>query len=224
MIRIRRSDERGRTHLEWLDSRHTFSFGNYRDPAFMSYRALQAINDDRVAPGGGFAKHPHRDVEILTWVVEGGLEHEDSIGNASVIGPGELQRMTAGTGIMHSEFNHSRTEPVHFLQIWILPEREDLEPGYEQRPADAFGLVASRDGRDGSLTVHQDADVYAGALVTEFVHDLRPGRHAWIQVATGEITVNGQSLGPGDGAAVADESRLRLHADGEARVVLFDLA
>ena len=191
----------------------------------MGYRALRVLNDDRVAPGGGFPTHPHRDMEILTWVVEGGLKHEDSLGNASVIGPGELQRMTAGAGVTHSEFNHSPTEPVHFLQIWIVPERTGLEPGYEQRSAHgAFRLVASRDGRDGSLTVHQDVDVYAGTLAPEFVHDLRPGRHAWIQVATGEATVNDQLLQEGDGAAVADESRLLLRTDGPARGLLFDLA
>ena len=225
MIRIRRSEERGRTRLEWLDSRHTFSFGNYRDPAFVDYRALRVLNDDRVAPGGGFPTHPHREMEILTWVVEGGLEHKDSLGNTSVIGTGELQRMTAGTGILHSEFNPSQTEPVHFLQIWIVPERDDLEPGYEQRSVHgAFRLVASRDGRDGSLTVHQDVDLYAGTPAPGFVHDLRPGRHAWIHVANGEVTVNDRRLGEGDGAALTDEPRLRLHTDGPARVLLLDLA
>jgi redox-sensitive bicupin YhaK (pirin superfamily) len=225
MIRIRRSEERGRTRLDWLDSRHTFSFGSFVDPAWTSYRALRVLNDDRVAPGGGFPKHPHRDMEILTWVIEGGLEHADSMGNASVIGPGELQRMTAGTGVEHSEFNHSPSEPVHFLQIWIVPERTGLEPGYEQRAAHgAFRLVASRDGRDESLVVRQDAELYAGALPLETVHDLRPGRHAWIQVATGQVTVNGHLLEEGDGAAVTDESRLLLHTDAPAQALLFDLA
>ncbi|MHC4161712.1 MAG: pirin family protein [Planctomycetota bacterium] len=224
MIRIRRSEERGRTRLEWLDSRHTFSFGHFLDPAFMGYRVLRVLNDDRVGPGGGFPTHPHRDMEILTWVVEGGLEHEDSMGNASVIGPGELQRMTAGSGVTHSELNHSPTEPVHFLQIWIVPERTGLEPGHEQRSAHgAFRLIASRDGRDGSLTVHQDVDVYAGTLAPELVHHLRPGRHAWIQVATGEVTVNDHLLKEGDGAAVADEPRLLLRTDGPTQGLLFDL-
>lgn len=225
MIRIRRSDERGRTRLEWLDSRHTFSFGNYFDPAHMSYRALRVLNDDRVAPGGGFPTHPHREMEILTWVVDGALRHEDSTGNASVLGAGELQRMTAGTGITHSEFNPSREDPAHFLQIWIVPERPGLEPGYEQRTAGgAFALVAARDGRDGSMIVHQDVDVYAGTLAPELAHALRPGRHAWFQVATGEAVVNGHVLKEGDGAAVAEESELLLRADGACRAVLFDLA
>jgi redox-sensitive bicupin YhaK (pirin superfamily) len=225
MIRTRRSEERGRTRLEWLDSRHTFSFGSYLDTAFMGYRALRVLNDDRVAPAGGFPTHPHREMEILTWVVEGVLQHEDSMGNASVLEAGELQRMTAGTGITHSEFNPSRTEFAHFLQIWIVPERSGLEPGYEQRGAHgAFGLVASRDGRDGSLTVHQDVDVYAGLLAPESTYRLRPGRHAWLQVATGEITVNGERLKEGDGAAVADEAQLLLRAEDAARGLLFDLA
>jgi redox-sensitive bicupin YhaK (pirin superfamily) len=224
MIRIRRSEDRGRTRLEWLDSRHTFSFGHFMDAAFMGYRTLRVLNDDRVAPGGGFPTHPHREMEILTWVVDGALEHADSMGNASVIGPGELQRMTAGTGITHSEFNPSRTEPAHFLQIWIVPERPGLEPGYEQRAADgAFGLVASRDGRDDSLSVQQDVDVYAGTLAPEVVHDVRAERHTWIQIATGEATVNGRLLREGDGAAIVDEPHLRIRADGVTRALLFDL-
>lgn len=225
MIRIRRSEERGRTHLEWLDSRHTFSFGTYFDPAHTSHRALRVLNDDRVAPGGGFPTHPHREMEILTWVVAGALEHRDSMGNASVLGAGELQRMTAGTGITHSEFNPSSTEPAHFLQIWIAPDRAGLAPSYEQRAAGgAFGLVASRDGRDGSMVVHQDVEVYAGTLAPEHGHALRPGRHAWFQVATGAVSLNGQVLKEGDGAAVAEEERLLLRAQGAARGLLFDLA
>ncbi|MHC4971981.1 MAG: pirin family protein [Planctomycetota bacterium] len=225
MIRIRKSEERGHTRLGWLDSRHTFSFGHYLDPAFMSFRTLRVLNDDRVAPGSGFPTHPHREMEILTWVIDGALAHKDSMGNASVLEAGELQRMTAGTGITHSEFNHSATEPAHFLQIWIVPERAGLEPGYEQRSAHgAFGLVASRDGRDDSLTVHQDVDVYAGAPAPEFVHELRPGRHAWLQIATGEATVNGDLLKEGDGAAVTDEAQLVIRTTSGARGLLFDLS
>ena len=225
MIRLRPAGERGRTDWGWLDSRHTFSFGEYLDSKHVGFGALRVINDDRVAPGGGFATHGHRDMEILSYVLEGGLEHKDSMGTGSVIRPGEIQFMRAGTGVTHSEHNHSRTEPVHFLQIWIVPERDDLEPGYEQRSVHgAFRLVASRDGRDGSLTVHQDVDLYAGTPAPGFVHDLRPGRHAWIHVANGEVTVNDRRLGEGDGAALTDEPRLRLHTDGPARVLLLDLA
>ena len=232
MIRVRSADERGQTALDWLDSRHSFSFNDYYDPAHMGFRTLRVINDDKVAPGAGFGRHPHRDMEILTYVICGALEHRDSLGSGEVLRPGEVQRMTAGTGIAHSEFNPSPTEPVHLLQIWLLPERRGLTPGYEQKPfpeAERRGrwrLVASRDGRDGSVTIHQDADVYATLLEPgESVrHELRPGRHAWVQVARGSAALNGRPLGAGDGAAVSDESALTVAATEPAELLLFDLA
>jgi quercetin 2,3-dioxygenase len=232
MIRIRPARRRGQTALGWLDSRHTFSFGDYYDPEHMGFRSLRVLNDDRVAPGGGFGTHPHRDMEIVTYVLGGALAHRDSLGTGSVIKAGDVQRMTAGTGIRHSEFNASADEPVHFLQIWLLPERRGLAPGYEQRTvpeAEKRGrlrLVASHDGRDGSLTIHQDADVYAAVLDPgeRASHRLRPGRHAWVQVARGSVTLNGQPLRAGDGAAVSDETSLDLAGTEPAEVLLFDLA
>jgi hypothetical protein len=232
MISIRRAEDRGRTRLPWLDSRHTFSFGDYQDPAHMGFRSLRVINDDRVAPGQGFATHSHRDMEIVTWVLDGALEHRDSLGNGSVIHPGDLQRMSAGTGITHSEFNPSSTDPVHFLQIWLLPARLGLHPGYEQRafaPAPRQGrlqLVAAPDGREGAVTVHQDVDVLAGILAPgdEVEHVLRPGRQAWVHVATGGIRANDRELRAGDGAAVSGEATLRIAGIAEAEVLVFDLA
>jgi redox-sensitive bicupin YhaK (pirin superfamily) len=230
MINIRRAGERGHTQLSWLDSHHTFSFGEYHDPAHMGFGTLRVINDDRVAPGQGFGTHPHRDMEIITYVLEGALEHRDSLGTGSVIRPGEVQRMSAGTGIRHSEFNASKGETVHFLQIWILPEKSGLPPSYEQRalPSPARGglaLAASRDGRDGSVTVHQDVAVYAGQLdgkssVTQPV----AGRRAWVHVARGALSLNGHALSEGDGAAISDEQQLVLQPDGAAEVLVFDLA
>ena len=231
MIQIRRAAERGQTQLPWLDSRHTFSFGDYHDPEHMGFRALRVINDDRVAPGQGFGTHPHRDMEIITYVLDGALEHRDSLGNGSVIRPGEVQRMSAGTGIRHSEVNASQQQPVHFLQIWILPEVAGLPPSYEQRalPPAAHGglaLAASPDGRDVSVTVHQDVTLYAAQLAARqsATHRLAAGRHAWMQVARGSVTLNGQTLADGDGAAVSDEPQLVLAADGPAEILLFDLA
>jgi redox-sensitive bicupin YhaK (pirin superfamily) len=233
MIRLRPADERGRTRLGWLDSRHTFSFGDYRDPRHMGYRSLRVINDDRVAPAAGFGTHPHRDMEIVTCVLAGALEHRDSLGTGSVIRPGEVQRMSAGTGIRHSEYNPSRSEPAHFLQIWIEPAEEGLAPEYEQKAfpdAERRGrlrLVASPDGRDGSVRVHQDAELYAAVLGPgeRVSHPLRPGRGAWVQVARGAAVLNGRPLQAGDGAAVEGEAALDLAAaDGEAEVLLFDLA
>ena len=231
MIEIRRSAERGRTRLPWLDSHHTFSFGQYYDPDHMGFRALRVINDDRVDPGQGFATHPHRDMEIITYVLDGGLEHRDSLGNGSVIRPGEVQRMSAGTGIRHSEFNASREDPVHFLQIWIEPGQYGLPPGYEQRslPArsgSALALAASSDARDGSVTVHQDVNVYAGTLArgAAVTQPLARDRHAWVHVARGSLRLNDQVLQAGDGAAVGDETQLRLTADEPAEVLVFDLA
>ncbi len=232
MIRIRPAGERGRTAIAWLDSRHAFSFGDYYDPEHHHFRSLRVLNDDRIAPGGGFGTHPHRDMEIVTYVLDGALEHRDSLGTGSVIQAGDVQRMTAGTGIQHSEFNASDAAPVHLLQIWLVPERRGLEPGYEQQTvaeADKRGrlrLIAARDGRDGSLTIHQDADVYAAVLAEgeRVAHALRPGRHAWVQVARGAVTLNGQRLRAGDGAAVSDETSLDFAGAGPAEFLLFDLA
>jgi redox-sensitive bicupin YhaK (pirin superfamily) len=233
VIRIRRSEERGRASHGWLESRHTFSFAEYRDPRHMGFRALRVINEDRVQPGQGFGTHAHRDMEILTCVLEGALEHADSLGTRSVIRPGELQRMSAGTGITHSEFNASQDALVHFLQIWILPERGGLAPGYAQKAfpsAERRGrlrCVASRDGREGSLVVHQDVQVYACELARgeRAAHALRPGRHAWLQVARGAVALGGERLAAGDGAAVSDEPGLELAgAEGPGELLLFDLA
>jgi redox-sensitive bicupin YhaK (pirin superfamily) len=232
MIIVRPAEERGVANFGWLDSRHTFSFGHYYDPRHMGIGALRVINDDRVAPGGGFDTHAHQDMEIISYVLEGAMEHQDSIGTGSVIRPGDVQRMTAGTGIAHSEFNHSRTEPVHFLQIWIVPERKGLAPGYEQKTfplEERHGkarLVASRDGRDGSLTVHQDIDLYTSVLEAgdEVAIALRPERSAWVQVARGAVTINGTGLKEGDGAAVFDTATLTLTSDTGSEVLVFDLA
>jgi quercetin 2,3-dioxygenase len=232
MIIARRADERGHANHGWLDSWHTFSFADYYDPEHMGYRRLRVINEDRVQPGRGFPTHAHRDMEILSYVLAGALQHQDSMGNGSVIRPGDVQRMSAGTGVTHSEYNPSPSEPVHFLQIWILPERQGIPPGYEQRtfpPTEREGrlrLVASRTGRDGSVTVHQDADVLAAVLAPgrPLVHALRPGRHAWVQVARGAVTVNGTALGQGDGAALSDERAVELGATRSSEVLLFDLA
>jgi len=232
MITLRKADERGHADHGWLDTHHTFSFAGYQDPNHMGFRALRVINEDRVQPGQGFGKHGHRDMEILSIVLSGELAHEDSLGNGSVIRPGDVQRMSAGKGILHSEFNHSQTEGVHFLQIWIQPEANGIEPGYEQThvPRDErlnrLRLVASRDGRDGSLTVHQDASVYASVLEPgkELSYELPAGRHAWVQVARGEVTLNGETLRAGDGASTSDPGALKLAADAEgAELLLFDL-
>ena len=234
MITLRRSEERGHFNHGWLDTYHTFSFSSYYDPDHMGFRALRVINDDRVDPGEGFPTHPHRDMEIITYVLEGALEHKDSMGTGSVIRPGDVQRMSAGTGVTHSEFNHSRKEKVHLLQIWILPGQLRLTPSYEQKAfseADKRGklrLVGSTDGREGSVTVHQDVALYATLLgAGESVsHELKPGRHAWVHVARGSLTLNGQTLSAGDGAAVSDEAKVTLAAsgDGLAEALLFDLA
>jgi quercetin 2,3-dioxygenase len=232
MITIRRAEDRGQTALDWLDSRHSFSFGDYYDPAHMGFGALRVINDDRVAPESGFGAHPHRDMEILTFVLEGALEHRDSLGNGSSITAGEVQRMTAGTGIRHSEFNASSVDPVHLLQIWILPEKRGLVPGYEQRrfgPQEKRGrlrLIASRDGRDGAVTLHQDVDLYAGVLEpgARASHTLRRGRRAWAQLARGEARVGDQLLRAGDGAALQDEAAVEINASQPTEVLLFDLA
>jgi redox-sensitive bicupin YhaK (pirin superfamily) len=231
MMTLHPAAARGNTRIDWLNSQHTFSFGEYYDPARMGFRTLRVINDDRVAPGGGFPTHGHSDMEILSYVLEGALEHRDSIGTGSVIRPGDVQRMTAGTGVRHSEFNASRTEPVHFLQIWLLPERRGLPPGYEQKAfpdaerSDRLRLVGSRDGREGSVTIHQDVDLYAAVLAEGQTATLalRPGRHAWVHVARGAATVNGKRLLEGDGAALSDERALSLVGHG-GEVLVFDLA
>ena len=232
MIRVRKAGERGHFDHGWLDTHHTFSFARYYDPRQMGFRALRVINEDRVEPRQGFGTHPHRDMEIVTYVLEGALAHRDSLGTGSTIRPGELQRMTAGAGIVHSEFNPSETEPVHFYQIWLEPEREGLEPSYEQRAfpeeerSNRLRLVASPDGSDGSLTIRQDARLYLATLDggRAVSHELTPGRHAWVQVLRGDVELNGRPMRAGDGAAVSDESDLTIRADGPAEVLLFDLA
>lgn len=232
MIRVRAAGERGRTDWGWLDSRHTFSFGDYRDRDHMGFRALRVINDDRVEPGAGFGAHSHSDMEILSYVLEGALEHKDSAGGGGVIRPGELQFMRAGTGVTHSEFNHSKLEPVHFLQIWIVPDTGGLPPAYGQHAFDreaaarSFVLLASSDGRGGSLQVQQDVDLCLTLLGPgeSRAFTVRPGRHAWIHVARGSVAVNGTVLREGDGAAVSGEEGLQLLGRQPAEVLLFDLA
>jgi redox-sensitive bicupin YhaK (pirin superfamily) len=232
MLTIRKAEDRGHANHGWLNTYHTFSFANYYEPKHMGFRALRVINEDRVSPGNGFGTHGHRDMEIITYVLEGALEHKDSIGTGSVIQPGEVQRMSAGTGILHSEFNHSKTDSVHFLQIWLLPKKEGLPPSYEQRnfsPAKTPGklhLVAARDGRDAAVTVHQDVDLYAAVLEPgdRVSHSLQPQRHAWVQVARGAITLNGLSLDKGDGAAISEETDVVIEATTDAEILLFDLA
>jgi len=232
MIRLRPSHERGHANHGWLDSYHTFSFADYYDPNHTGFRHLRVINEDRVQPGGGFGAHSHRDMEILTYVLEGALEHRDSMGNGSVIRPGEVQRMSAGTGVSHSEYNHSKTEPVHLLQIWIVPEQRGLEPSYEQRSfridekRGALCLIAARDGRDGAVTLHQDVDLFAALLARgeRVEHRLKPARHAWVQVARGGVTLNDTVLQEGDGAAVSDEAGLGILANEASEILLFDLA
>jgi redox-sensitive bicupin YhaK (pirin superfamily) len=232
MISIRPAQARGTANLGWLDSRHSFSFGHYYDPKHMGFGPLRVINEDRVQPGGGFGTHGHSDMEIISYVLDGALEHKDSIGTGSVIRPGDVQRMSAGSGIRHSEFNHSKREPVHFLQIWLLPERQGLAPSYEQKTfADGekrgrLRLLASRGGRDGSLVIHQDADIYASLLDEgdQVQHALRAGRKGWLQVARGAADVNGQTLRAGDGAAVEGEPELTITATANGtEILLFDL-
>ncbi|RME62691.1 MAG: pirin family protein [Alphaproteobacteria bacterium] len=231
MITIRDRNARGRTQTGWLDSRHTFSFGDYRDPDQMGFRSLRVINEDRVIPGAGFGTHGHRDMEIISYVVSGALEHKDSLGTGSVIRPGEVQRMSAGTGITHSEFNASKSEPVHFLQIWIVPERTGLAPGYEQKAFPAAArrgrmlLVGDRHGSDGALTIHQDVRLYAGLLHAgeALGHGLADGRHGWLQVVRGLVRLNGHELREGDGAAIVEEPAITLETEHGAELLLFDL-
>jgi redox-sensitive bicupin YhaK (pirin superfamily) len=232
MIRVRKAAERGHFDHGWLDTYHTFSFGDYYDPAQMGFRSLRVINDDRVHPGQGFGMHGHRDMEIITYVLDGALAHRDSLGNGSVLRPGELQHMTAGTGVRHSEFNPADREWVHLYQIWLLPERAGLKPGYEQKafPEEerqgALRLVASPTGERGSLTIRQDARIYLATLRAgeAVAYALNPGRHAWLQVLRGQAALNGRPLAAGDGAAVSAEEKLEIRGRDDAEVMLFDLA
>ncbi len=231
MITLRKSQERGHTRLDWLDSRHTFSFDQYYDPAQMGFSSLRVLNQDRVAPGAGFPTHPHRNMEIISYVLEGALEHKDSLGNGSVIRPGEVQRMSAGTGVTHSEHNPSATEPGHFLQIWILPAQSGLTPSYEQKnfpqiqQTGRLCLVASPDARAGSLTIHQDAFLYIARLQEgkSVKHVLAPGRKAYLHLARGRAQLNRQPLSAGDGARISEEKEINLNTDDATEVLLFDL-
>jgi hypothetical protein len=232
MIIIRKAHDRGRARSDWLDSRHTFSFGHYHDPDHMGFGAIRVINDDRVVPGGGFETHAHRDMEIISVVLDGAMEHTDSLGHGSVIRPGDIQRMTAGTGITHSEFNHSNEDPLRFLQIWVVPATKGLAPGYEQKhfPLETLSgvlrLVASRDGCEGSVTIHQDVSLYATVLQSgeTVCYKMIAGRRAWLQVAKGQINLNGIGLAEGDGAAISDEDTLTIKGHTKAEALLFDLA
>jgi hypothetical protein len=233
MIAVRPAAERGTVNLGWLDSRHSFSFGHYYDPDHMGFGALRVINEDRVRPGAGFDTHGHQDMEIISYVLEGALEHKDSIGTGSVIRPGDVQVMSAGTGIRHSEFNHSKKEPVHFLQIWVLPDRRGLPPRYDQKsfPAsekrDRLRLVGSPDGRDGSIVIHQDADIYDALLSNGHVvtQPVRAGRKSWVQVVSGAVEVNGAAAVAGDGVAAENEALLSITSRAEdSEVLVFDLA
>jgi redox-sensitive bicupin YhaK (pirin superfamily) len=230
MINIRKSEARGHANHGWLDTYHTFSFANFYDPQHIGFRSLRVINDDTVAGGGGFDTHPHRDMEIVTYLLSGALQHRDSMGHTAVMKAGDVQRITAGTGIEHSEFNYSPTEPVHLLQIWILPERKGLKPGYAQKSfADAkqgeLTLLTSKSGRDGSISINQEVDLFLARLGAgdSVRHELKPLRHAWVQVADGEVALDGRTLKAGDGAAVSEETALSLTGRKPSQVLLFDL-
>ena len=231
MLIHRPANERGKATTDWLDSAHTFSFGHYQDNAWMGFGPLRVINEDRVAPGGGFATHGHADMEIISVVLQGALQHKDSIGTGSIIRPNEVQRMSAGSGIRHSEFNASQTEPVHFLQIWIIPDQKNIEPSYEQKTFPSqdrqnhLRLVASPNGAEGSLKIAQQANMYSAVLSpgANLQHPLNPGRLGWVQVVSGELRVNGQVLTTGDGIGLVDESEIKLDAVQAAEILLFDL-
>jgi redox-sensitive bicupin YhaK (pirin superfamily) len=231
MLAIRPANERGLANHGWLDSRHTFSFGNYYDPQFMGFGPLRVINEDRVKPGQGFGTHGHRDMEIISYVLDGALEHKDSLGTGSVIRPGDVQRMSAGTGVRHSEFNASDSDPVHFLQIWILPERDGLEPSYEQKAftddekRGRLRLVGSRDGRDSSVTIHRDVDLYASLLNAgdKVTYELGEGRYGWLQVARGSVRLDDKQLSAGDGVALKGARSLSLEGIDDAEILLFDM-
>lgn len=232
MIKIVRSDDRGTADHGWLKARHTFSFADYYNPALMGFGSLRVINEDRIEPGKGFGTHPHKDMEIVTYIIDGALEHKDSMGNGSVIRAGDVQRMTAGTGVRHSEFNHSSEAEVHLLQIWILPEQNSLPPGYEEQhfsretKLNQWRLIASRDGRDTSLLIHQDLDLRASIVEagTSLDHEFAEGRSGFLQVVSGSVDANGESLAAGDGAMITDEAALHLNASAEAELLLFDIA
>jgi len=231
MINVRPAEARGQSDFGWLDSKHSFSFGDYYDPSHMGFRNLRVINEDKVAAGQGFGRHPHRDMEIVSYVIAGALGHKDSMGNGSVIRPGEVQRMSAGTGVTHSEMNADANNPVHFLQIWLLPEKRGVQPGYEQKlfsDAEKRGklrLVASRDGREGSVTIHSDVNLYASLLSPndKVTYELPANRHVYLQVVRGTVALNGARLGAGDGAAISEERALEITGREESEVLLFDL-
>ena len=232
MISVRKAEDRGESRISWLDSRHTFSFSDYYDPQHMGFRSLRVINDDRVAPAGGFGTHAHRDMEIITYVLDGEIAHKDSLGTGSVIRPGDVQKMSAGTGIRHSEFNNSQTEPVHFLQIWIIPDRNGVAPGYQQlnfsreSKLGKLLLVAANEKRDDVIHIQQDAKMYVTVLDSadqRVAHTLASGRHAWVHVARGSAVVNGNTLKAGDGAAITDESKIEISGSPSGEVLLFDL-
>ena len=232
MIKIRKSEDRGHADHGWLKSHHTFSFAGYQDPEHMGFRSLRVMNEDRVSAGQGFGTHGHNDMEIVSYVLEGELEHKDSMGNGEVLRPGEFQRITAGTGIKHSEFNPSKDSPTHFYQIWLLPERQGLDPGYEQKAFDAserknrLQLVASREGSDGSIKIFQDAKIFLVDLSggSEVTHEIPQGRHSWVQVLRGSASINGQELQAGDAAAISEEEAIQLKSDQTAELMIFDLA
>jgi redox-sensitive bicupin YhaK (pirin superfamily) len=231
MLDVIQSESRGSADHGWLRAKHTFSFAEYQNPERVQFGKVRVINEDRIAPGKGFATHPHRDMEIVTYVIDGAIAHEDSMGNGTVITAGEIQRMTAGTGVQHSEFNHSQDNELHLLQIWIYPEKKGLEPGYEQtrysreEKLNRLRLVGSRDGRDGSITIHQDVDLYASVLEAgnELSLELRPDRKVFVQIVDGDIVVNGQQLSAGDGAQMEDERALQVSAITEAEFLVFDM-
>lgn len=231
MLTVRNSNQRGYANHGWLNTYHSFSFGDYYDPAHMGFRSLRVLNEDKVAAGHGFPMHPHRDMEIITWVLAGALEHKDSMGNGSVIRPGDMQRMTAGKGVFHSEFNPSKTEETHLLQIWIVPDRRNLEPGYEEKNfsvesrRNQLRVLASRDGRDGSVTVHQDITVSTSLLDagTKLEVPIAPNRHLWIQVAKGSVRVNGALLIAGDGVALSNEALARIEGVKDSEILVFDM-
>ncbi|MDJ0554529.1 MAG: pirin family protein [Microcoleaceae cyanobacterium MO_207.B10] len=232
MISLRKAQARGHANYGWLNTYHTFSFANYFDPQYMGFRSLRVINEDTVSPGKGFGTHGHRDMEIITYVLEGALEHKDSFGNGAVLHPGEVQHMSAGTGIMHSEYNHSKSDPVHFLQIWLLPDTKGIKPTYDQEAFDIaknsgqLKLVAAKDGRNGAIKVNQDVDLFAGILKKgdSISYSLASNRHGWIQVARGEINLNELSVEVGDGVALSDINEITIEARSDAEILLFDLA
>lgn len=229
---LRPSETRGEADFGWLKSKHSFSFGSYFDPNHIGFGALRVINEDRVAPSAGFPTHPHQNMEIISYIVSGGLEHKDSLGTGSVIRPGELQRMSAGSGVRHSEYNHSDTDPVHFLQIWIVPEADGLKPSYEQKVfpdaerRDTLKLIGSRNGREGSVVIHQDVDLWASLLSADksVSFDIKPGRKGWLQIVKGKLSVDGLSLAAGDGLGLLDAGKIDLVAQENCEFLLFDLA